>query len=136
MDENHSFPDTSYTASSQFSSLWLPEMMPLRVPVYGWLQASSDVNAWIKIDMLRVYSITGLFLQYSKNYYLLTYNIKYAVNESNYEYVATSIEAEYIEIYTLYWFSHSINGRYWMIEPLTGGSFRAVKGEFIGYIET
>ena len=111
--------------------------MPLREPAeHGWLPADSDVNPWIKIDMIRVYSITGLFLQHSLNYYLYTYNIKYGVNESNYEYVATSIEAEYIETYTLYWFNHPANGRYWIIEPLTGRTYRAVKGEFIGYIET
>ena len=136
MDASESFPDTSYTASSQYNNLWLPKMMSLREPQFGWIPAESDVNAWIKIDMLRVYSITGLFLQHASDYHLLTYNIKYAVNESNYEYVATSIEAEYIETYTLYWFNHSASGRYWIIEPLTGSAFRAVKGEFIGRIET
>ena len=137
MDASQSFPDTSYTASSQFSDLWFPELMPLREPEYGWLAADSDVNAWIKIDMLRVYSIIGLFLQHDQhNYHLLTYNIKYAVNESNYEYVATSIEAEYIETYTTYWFKHPASGRYWIIEPLTTSSYRVVKGDFIGYIET
>ena len=97
---------------------------------------------WIRIDMLEVRTILGLYLrqwrQGSLIYYVKMYHLKASVDGVTHYYIDHNIVMEYLmnEAYSTYWLDNATDGRYWTIEPVFSEYFNLpfLGGDFIGYV--
>ena len=83
----------------------------------------TDTTPWIRIDMLSIYTILGLYLRkYNNNYHCTLYQVKTSVDWNTHHYVGQNIVPDFVtnEDYTTDWFDNATDSRYWTIEPVYG----------------
>ena len=131
----HNLPDSSYTSSSEFGA-WHAYRMRL-YDAAGFIALKSE-NSWIRIDMLNVYTILGLYLRKYNSRYVTMYHLKASVDGVTQHYIEKNITSDYLmnEDYTTYWFDNATDGRYWTIELVHNAYVEHpfLAGDFIGYI--
>ena len=109
-------PDSSYVATTTFQTYY-PRLLKIN-SASGWMPALSDPTPWIKVDMLNVHTIMGMYLQKFNGYYIKKYLLKSSMDGTTYHYIGQDIVANYLssEDHTTYWFINATDGTYWTIE--------------------
>ena len=135
MDEQLGLADSSYTASSADGG-WVPENMQIAKGMAWVNDKASDLNPWIRVDMLNTYTVLAFHMLRTINFKIIFYNIKVSFGGNDYVYVGENIGTGYTTgvMGVTYWFDNPTNGRYWIIEPVTFSGQPYVKGDFIGYV--